>query len=167
MQRLIALLPLLLAVPHSADAQDANALRNGVRIEVTSVRGKVATGRLMVLRADSLFYLPSENSVGSRSESVGSLALADVRSVRVSRGSNRLRSLLTKGLIGTAIGAAGGALLGAATYSKGSCDFVVCSRGSAAFLVGIVGGAGGLLFGSIYGLEEGKERWEAAALPAR
>lgn len=168
MQRLIAFLPLLLAVPHPADAQAANALRNGVRIEVTSVRGKSGTGRLMLLRSDSLFYLPSENSVGSRSESVSSIALADVKSVRVSHGTNRLLGLLTKGLIGTAIGAGGGALFGAATWSESDrVDFFLSTRKSSAAIFGLLGGATGLVIGSIYGVARGNEQWESVSLPGR
>ncbi len=167
MKRLIPLLALLLAVPHSADAQDVNALRNGVRIEVTSARGQSSTGRLLLLRNDSLFYSRAGSETSMSETGVTSLALADVKSVRVSRGRNRALGLLTKGLMGTAIGAGGGALLRAATYTKSQCTFLECSHGQAAFLGGLVGGSLGLVFGSIYGLAEGNERWETVSVPGR
>ena len=169
MQRLIALLPLLLVVPHPADAQDANALRNGVRIEVTPLKGKSATGRLLLVRTDSLFYSPAGHSAVSMSQSgVSSIALADVKSVRVSRGHNHLLGLLTKGLIGTAIGAGGGALFGAATWSESDTgDFFLSSRNSSAAIFGFLGGAAGLVVGSIYGVTQGNERWESVPVPGR
>jgi hypothetical protein len=42
---------------------------------------------------------------------------------------------------------------------------MICSRGASAALVGILGGAGGLVVGSIYGAAHGNERWESVELP--
>ena len=99
--------------------------------------------------------------------SATSLAFADVKSVRVSRGRNALGGALLKGLIGTGIGVLSGAILGAATYSKESCDFAICSRGQAAVFVGVFGGGIGLVVGSIYGATHGNKRRESVDLPRR
>jgi len=119
MQRLILMLGIMIALPRPADAQQADALRKGVRVEITRVSGKPQTGKFMVIRNDSLFYAPSATALGSISETgATSLAFADVKSVKVRRGRNVLLSMLVKGLIGTGIGAGTGAILGAATWGK-------------------------------------------------
>ena len=168
MQRLILVLAMSIAVAQAGVAQAVNALRQGARIEITPVNGKPQTGRLMVLRNDSLFYAPAGVSVRSISVSgASSLAFADVKSVRVSRGRNVFVSAIVKGLIGTGIGALGGGILGAATYSEGSTDWFTSTRGAKAFTFAVLGGAGGLIVGSIYGVGNGYERWEAVDLPRR
>ena len=169
MQRFTSLIALLLTVPLASHAQETNALRNGVRIEVTPVRGKAATGRLLFVRSDSMFYSPSGRSAASISESgVTSMALADVKTVKVSRGRNVLLSALVHGVIGTAIGAGTGALIAAATWSEKSNDFFCGgSRGACAAFGGVVGSPLGLVFGTIYGLATGYERWQSVPLPGR
>jgi hypothetical protein len=164
MQKLILGLGLLAVFPRPSIAQGVNALRVGARIEVTAVNGTPRTGRLTLLRNDSLFYSPGMRT-GSISET-GSVRLAftDVKSVRVSRGRNVLISILTKGLIGTALGAGVGAGLGAVTW-KPSSDFFTSTRPQAAAFFGFLAGASGLIVGSIYGAGHGNENWEPVALP--
>ena len=129
---------------------------------------------MMSLEKDSLFY-SFDGSVKSDEPGKNhpaSLALAEVKSVRVSRGRDHVIGLFTKGLIGTAVGVVTGSLLGAATYdaagernSSGFC--LVCTRGQNAALVGFVGGALGLVGGSVYGAITGNERWETVDLRKR
>jgi hypothetical protein len=167
MKRLILALVVMLAVSQTVDAQEVNALRKGVRVEITPMSGKSESGRIMSIRNDSLFYAPNGVSVRSISESgATSLAFADVKSVRVSHGRNVLLSVIVKGLLGTAIGAGSGAILGAATWHHNT-DFFTYSRGAATAFYGILGGAGGLIVGTIYGAGNGYEHWETVSLPGR
>jgi hypothetical protein len=171
MQKIILFLAFVFAVPQPTVAQAANALRQGVRIEVRPVNGKPQTGTLMSLRNDSLLYAPDGAQVRATSAGgAASLAFADVKSVRVSRGRNVLLGVLTKGLIGTGIGAGAGAILFAATYSEPQSSggwgcLMICSRGATAAVGGVLGGAVGLVVGSIYGAGHGNERWESVELP--
>lgn len=69
---------------------------------------------------------------------------------------------LIKGAMGLGIGIASGALLGAASYSERSPScFFDCSRGQAAAFGGMLGGASGLVIGTIVGVATGRERWTA------
>ena len=169
MQRLTSLFAVLLAVPLAAHAQETNALRNGVRLEITPINGKTQKGRLMAVRNDSLYYAPSGVAQRSISESAAaSVAFADVKSVRVSRGRNVLLSAFVHGLIGTAIGAGTGALIAAATWSEKSNDFFCGgSRGACAAFGGVVGSPLGLIAGTIYGLATGYDRWQSVPLPGQ
>lgn len=164
MQRLTIGLALLAVFPQPSVAQAVNALPVGARIEVTTVLGTRRTGRFTLLRDDSLFYAPGIRT-GSISET-GSVRLAytDVKSVRVSRGRNVFLSILTKGLIGTALGAGIGAGLGAMSWTP-SNDFFTSTRPQAAAFYGFLAGAGGLIVGTIYGAGHGNERWETIDLP--
>jgi hypothetical protein len=166
MQKIILFLAFVFAVPQPAVAQAANALRQGVRIEVTPVHGKSQTGMLMSLRNDSLFYAPDGAQVrATLARGAAPLAFADVKSVRVSRGRNVLLGVLTKGLIGTGIGAGTGAIFGAAILrDPENCD-MFCGAGVRAAVVGVYGAAIGLIVGSIYGAGHGNERWESVELP--
>jgi hypothetical protein len=165
--RLILAFVVMLAVSRTVDAQEVNALRKGVRVEITPMSGKSQTGRIMSIRNDSVIYAPNGVSARSISErGATSLAFADVKSVRVSHGRNVLLSVVVKGLLGTAIGAGSGAVLGAATWHPNT-DFFTYSRGGAAATYGILAGAGGLVVGMIYGAGNGFERWETVSVPRR
>lgn len=137
----LTIAPALLAVlPQHGFAQNANALREGVRIEVTTVHGSPRTGTLIRLRNDSLFYSLSDPRARAMTETGAVLlAYADVKSVRVSHGRNVLLSILEKGLIGTALGGAAGAGLGAATW-RPSNDFFTSTRPQAAAFYGFLAG---------------------------
>jgi len=174
MQKFFFLLAFAALVPQPGAAQSLNALRQGVRIEVTPVHGKPQTGTVMSLGSDSLLYIPDRSAHAGdlRSASATSLGFIDLRSVRVSRGQSRLAGALWKGLIGTGIGMFGGAILGAATYStpdnsSGWGCFMICSRGEAAGVAGALGGGIGLLTGLTVGVITGKEQWESVELPMR
>jgi hypothetical protein len=179
MLKIIPVLILFSAVAAPVAAQNADALRQGVRIQVMPVEGKAQTGTLISLRNDSLFYSRDQHGRihDVNTSSTSSFAYADVKSVQVSRGRSALGGALTKGLLGTGIGLLSGAILGAATYSDpppADCApnsffclgcIVICSRGQAAVAVGALGGGLGLIAGSIYGATHGNERWESVALP--
>ena len=162
MQKIILLLTVWSAVPRPSVAQAANALQQGVRIEVTTVNAKSQGGTLMSLRNDSLFYAPRAHA------RLASLALADIKSVRVSRGRNHLLGAVTKGLAGAAIGVAAGGLIAAATWNEESMDFFCGgSRGACAAFGATMGGGFGLATGTIYGAIQGNERWETVDLRRR
>lgn len=174
MRKFFLLVTIAFTLPQASGAQAMNALQQGARIEVTPIRGKARTGNLMSLEKDSLFYSfgGSVKSDEPGNNHTASLALAEVKSVRVSRGRNHVIGLLTKGLLGTAVGVATGSLLGAATYnaadnrnSDGFC--LVCTRGQNAALAGFIGGALGLVGGSVYGGITGNDRWENVDLRKR
>lgn len=132
-------------------------------MEVTPVNGKPQKGTLMLLRNDSLFY----ETAGAQVQ-LASFAFADVKSIRVSRGRNALVGALTRGLIGTGIGALTGALIAAAAWSEESTDFFCGgSRGACAAFGGVLGAPVGLVVGTLYGAVHGNERWKTVELPKR
>lgn len=162
------------AASQQAAAQAVETLRQGVHIEVRQVNGKPQTGTLMSLRNDSLVFTsdPRATATGLSKSQTKSVAFADVKSVRVSRGRSKLGGMLTKGLLGTGIGILSGALVGGLTYTHQTSQtgwgcFMICSRGEAAAVVGVLGGGIGLIAGSIYGVSHGSESWETVELPRR
>jgi hypothetical protein len=163
MQKIILLLTVLSAFPRPSVAQKADALHQGVRIEVTPVNAKSRAGTLMSLRNDSLFYAP-----GTGRAQLASLALADIKSIRVSRGRNHLAGAVTKGLAGAGIGIVTGGLIAAATWKEDSMDFFCGgSRGACAAFGAMMGGGFGLATGTIYGAIQGNEHWETVDLRRR
>lgn len=145
---LLALTLLLGACTHSrtvAGSDAREALADGRRVPATS------------LRAD----LDSVSWVDPATGALASAPVADVRSVTV--GGRRGRGLLEGFLLGTAVGAGTGALLGYATYEEspssgseyGDWCIVACSKGEAALLVGFLGGIAGSVVGSGAGLVRG------------
>ena len=179
MRKIILILTFALAVSRQGAAQAANALRQGVRIQVVPIHGMSHTGTLISLGNDSLFYAPvGSSSAIDNSKVVSSWALVDVRSVRVSRGRSALRGAITKGALGMGIGALSGAFLGAAAYSKSEpCRFSggnltgdclgLQSRGMEAAAGGALGTVIGIIIGSVYGATHGNEQWETVQLPKR
>ena len=174
MRQIIIALVFVSAVSQRAAAQAVETLRQGVHIEVRQVNGKPQTGTLMSLGNDSLVFAtdPRATATGLRKSQTTSLAFADVKSVRVSRGQSKLGGILTKGLLGTGIGMLSGAIVGGATYTQQTSQtgwgcFMICSRGAAAAFVGGVGGAIGWIAGSIYGASHPNESWETVELPKR
>jgi hypothetical protein len=159
MRKMIFFLATLSAAPQPGVAQASNALHQGVRIEVTTVNAKSHAGTLISLRNDSLFYAPAMRT------QLASLALADIKSVRVSRGRNHILGALTKGLIGAGTGFVAGGLIAGATWKEDSMDFFCGgSRGACAAFGGMMGGGIGLAIGTIYGAIQGNERWETVEL---
>ena len=162
MQKIIIAMIVLSAVPRPGVAQTASALRQGVRIEVTTVNAKSRSGTLMALTSDSLFFAP-----GARAQ-LASLAFADIKSVKVSRGRNHILGAVTKGLVGAGIGSLAGGLIAAATWKEESMDFFCGgSRGACAAFGVMMGGGFGLATGTLYGAIQGNERWETVDLRRR
>ena len=161
------LLAFAAAVPRPGAAQSLNALRQGVRIEVTPVHGNPETGTVMSLGSDSLVYIPDRAAHAGdlRSTSSTSLGFADLRSVRVSRGRSRAAGALRGGLIGIGTGILGGAVLAAVTFKRNPKYDCSCSRGSTAAYGGVVGSGIGFWPGLIAGAIIGRERWESVDLP--
>ena len=151
------LMSVCLALP--AGAQNLASLQEGVRIRVQPVVGHRETGNYLGVTGDSLrVFTPLSATVPL------AVPMNKVKSLEVSRGQSHGRGLLKGALLGTAIGVVGGAILGAATYSHDDCDFLVCSKGSAAAFAGVGFGALGLLAGSVYGGIRGSEVWKPVPL---
>jgi hypothetical protein len=150
-------------------AQRPGELQEGVRVRVTRIHGGNLTGTYLGAGIDSVRILEEGHQRLQR------LPASDVSRIEVSRGRSRAKGALIKGLIGLGVGAASGAILGAATYSDDNstvctpnlgcgpawCIFV-CSKSQAAGVVGTLGGAVGLLIGIITGAITGQEQWQAA-----
>jgi hypothetical protein len=163
MRKLFVVLTLVFAIPQSSPAQTASALRQGAVIEVTPVQGKRQVGILRSVSNDSLLFSPDRH----RAQWIW-FAPADLRMVRVSEGQSTAGSVLLKGLIGTVIGGAGGALFGAATYDpQRDHDFFTSSKGGKAAAYGILGGLSGLIIGGIYGAARADQHWEVVNLPQK
>jgi hypothetical protein len=168
MQRLTFVLALLIALPQAGLAQAVDALRQGARVEVTATSGESNTGTLLTVSGDSVRFTPDRRSAHRlNSPATVSLAVGDVKSVRVSRGRNHLAGAVTKGLIGTGVGIVGGALLGVLAFHDSKYCDMFCGPGFHATVGGILGGAGGLIVGTVAGASSGNERWERVDLPRR
>ena len=162
---------LLIAAVRGAGAQDIASLQAGarIRIRLDPVYGGAVTGTLSGVSPDSIKYLPERSGA-----QVTALGLSEVKRLDVSRGRSKKRGALVKGLTGLAIGAAGGAALGALTYEEYvrepgdwfGCLFI-CSRSDNAGVGGFFGGLAGVVVGTIYGAARGHEKWERVPLRSR
>jgi hypothetical protein len=157
MTRIMVALAFVLAVPMTVVGQQTAALKQGIRIEVTPLRGKAGRGTFGSLTGDTLRFV-RDDATGSRV----ALARGDVRFVRVSAGRSHGRGFLKGALIGTGVGIVSGAILGAASYSQP--DFFVQNRRQSAAFGGFLIGLGGLVVGSAYGAVAGTEIWKPVDL---
>ena len=157
MTRMIVALALVFTASTTAFAQQTAALMQGIRIEVTPIRGKTGTGTFRSITADTLKFV-RDDATASRA----ALPLAQVRSVRVSTGQSHSRGFLKGALFGTGIGIATGGLIGGISYSRP--DFFVRSRTESAAFGGFMLGVAGLAIGSIYGALAGSEGWKRVDL---
>lgn len=156
---MFSILILFAAVP--ADAQALASLQQGARIKIEGNHGRGKVGTFMGVSNDSLQFLRD-----GESSSATAIHLGEVKSVQVSRGRSRSSGLLVDGLIGTAVGIGVGGILGAATY-RGIPNCSICSASDAAVIGAVVGGAGGLIVGSVYGVSRGREVWESVPMRSR
>ena len=169
----ILLTAALLAIfPVSSEAQLATQLQDGLRVRVVRNDGKATVGFISSTTSDSLSIIGAKGKAPAQT-----FSLSDVSHVDVSRGRSRAKGAALKGLMGLGIGALAGGAIGAATYTESNgcepgpdnwCLFdclVVCSRGQAAVLAGVLGSGAGLLIGTAIGIATGWERWES--VPAR
>ncbi|MEJ7761069.1 MAG: hypothetical protein WKF55_15920 [Gemmatimonadaceae bacterium] len=160
---------LLIAAIRAAGAQDIASLQAGARIRLDPVYGGAVTATLSGVSPDSIKYLLERSGA-----QVTALGLSEVKRLDVSRGRSRKRGALLKGLTGLAVGAAGGAALGALTYEEYVQErgdwlgcLIICSRGDNALYVGSAGGLAGVVLGTIYGAVMGHEQWERVPLRSR
>ncbi len=159
---IVVLLFLSAAIPVTTNAQQTTALTEGVRVQVTPIRGNVVKGTLTSLSSDSLLV-----ERGDKERSSVAMNIANVRAVQVSAGRNHLRGGILGGLIGLGTGAVAGALLGRLAWHEPSREeasgflgcFLDCTP-SFAMMAGAVGVGGlGLISGSILGSIRGTEKW--------
>ena len=134
-----------------------------VRVKAASLGPTFRRGTLTSTTTDSITLEPSRAGRFS-------VGLDQITSLQVLQESHTEKAKYT--LIGLLVGAAGGAILGAATYAPGKCDpsAIICidvfDRGSTAamgaVLLGAVGGLVGLMAGA-----SPKETWASVPLPAK
>ena len=158
MQKIILVLVLVSAVSRPLSAQTVDALRRGVRIEVVPIHGKSQTGTFLSLKNDSLFY-KSDESEGAIDVNTGAtlLTLADVQSIRVSRGRSSGGS--ASRVVGSAAGTVVGAIVGLALGMRANSPMTGWAVGS------VLGTGIGFLGGSMYGARRGTEQWESVVVP--
>jgi hypothetical protein len=160
MHKIILLVAVISGTPQLTRAQDFNALRQGARIDVTPFTSKHQVGTLILVTGDSLFYTPEGR------EQSKSIALSKLRLIKVSQGRSHSSGALRGFIIGTLVGAAGGATIAAATWKEDSMDFFCGgSRGACAAFGAGMGGVFGLATGTLFGALAGTERWQSVQLP--
>ena len=166
MRLTLALALAVLAPAASAQVvQPAWPLDSGTMIRVKDVRlgATFLRGTLTSTTPDSI----TVRSLRAREFVVG---LDRINSVQVLTESHTAKARYT--MIGLLVGAVGGAILGAATYSEPKCDnsvsfcIAVFDRGSTAALAAVVTGAAGALVGFIAGASP-KETWVSVPVPSR
>jgi hypothetical protein len=167
MSRLIAgLFALALAHPTAlaAQAAPAAALAPGARVRITTAGSEPRIATVVARQGDTLRVRWPELA------SDVAVPLSGISRLEVSTGRHRR---VLKGLfLGTAIGGATGALVGAATYEPcESTEFLGCflepeNRMQSATFGGAVGGVLGLVVGSLAGLVR-HESWDRVSLDER
>jgi hypothetical protein len=156
-----------------AIAQRAADVEKGVHVRITELHGKRFSGSLVSSTSDSVTVITDGAGM------VRSMPSPEIGSFEVSTGRHRGQGALIKGAIGLGIGLASGALLAAASFSEpkakqctsdpsdifglgcalSNACFAICTRGEAAAAGGILGGASGLVIGTIVGAVQGRESW--------
>jgi len=150
----------LAALPLSA--QQAARLETGVRVRITNAEGHKVIGTVAALDADTVRV--ARESTGY----IDSTPASEIRTIEISRGTNRPLGTAKRGLEGLALGFVTGAVLGGLAYgsgSEGSSCLIICSRGAAMGFVGSIGGAAGLVIGAVAGAVTGEEQWITASRP--
>jgi hypothetical protein len=134
-----------------------------VRVRSTSLGPSFRKGTLLATTADSIWIaVPRSDALG--------VPIQQITSMGVFRESHTNKATYT--MVGLLVGALGGALLGAATYSPSKCDpsvtfcVDVFDRGASAAMGAVVLGAVGGLVGLMAGASP-KESWTPVSLPSR
>ena len=169
MRRLWTLAIYALVAGHTTAAQTATHVNwpidSGakVRVRASTLGPSFRRGTLASTTADSVIIQPERAGKFS-------VGLDQITSLQVLRESHTAKAQYT--MFGLLIGAAAGAVLGAATYSPSKCNgsesfcIEVFDRGSTAALgavtLGLVGGLVGLMAGA-----SPKETWETVPIPSR
>lgn len=147
-----------------ASSAEGQSSASAVRVRIVEVASKrvLVVGQLVRVASDSALIVP-DGANPARTESFG---LGDQHRLERS-GGTRHRTLRGAG-IGFAAGAAGGALLAAATYRKADCDpeSIICLQYSRSFSMlpgAVVGAVPGLVIGAIVGRSKSREVWRPLA----
>ncbi len=154
----------LLAPFVGAAGQDNASLQQGARIRIERPEGKKLIGIFSGVDGDSLRYVARPSGMSA------ALALADVKTVQVSRRLSRGKSALVSGLLGLTVGAAAGAALATIAFANSpleGCGLSDCSRVDTAVIGAILGGGAGIATGAIYGAVKGRESWQSVPLGSR
>ena len=133
-----------------ASAQQTSTLQVGTRARVFLPQHKRLAGSISRLDGDSITIQDSKNQ--------RTIALSDISRVQIGK-RNRPLGALKYALIGTAVGAATGALIGAATYQENENCFLFCDRTSVMAISGMAIGVLGLGVGIVSGAIVGETTW--------
>ena len=134
-----------------------------IRVQATGLGFAFRRGTLKSTTADSISLKPSRAGAFS-------IGLDQISSLQVLRESHTAKAKYT--MIGLLVGAAGGAILGAMTYSPSKCDSSVSfcvdlfDQGSSAAMGAVLLGGVGALVGFIAGAAP-KETWVPVTIPTR
>ncbi len=131
-----------------------------VRVSASTVGPELRRGTLVSTTPDSLVIAPKDQRAFS-------VRTANISKLEVMRGTHTAKAKYA--LVGLLIGVAGGAALGASTYSDscGQAEFCLdFGRGFAAASGAVLLGAVGALIGTINGASP-KETWVPVPLPSR
>lgn len=152
MRRLLCAALVLSAAFASAPAcaQQTSTLQIGTRARVFLPQHKRLAGSISRLDGDSITI---QNKTSQRT-----VARSDISRVQIGK-RNRPLGALKYGLIGVAVGAATGALIGAATYQENENCFLFCDRTSVMAISGMAMGVLGLGAGIVGGAAVGETVW--------
>jgi hypothetical protein len=135
-------------------AQRVSDLHEGVRLQVTPVRGSDVTGELAVVANDSLVLVVERDPMRSKV-----IPVSQIREARISAGRSHARGAAIGALIGAGIGIASGVSLGVLVHDD------VYTQGQNAAMAGTILGAGGAIVGAVAGAIYGRETWKPVRIP--
>jgi hypothetical protein len=152
--------PLIVTAQSGAIMQWPVAAGTRVRIESPVLGGGLHKGNVAAATADTLVFQPAAREAGPFS-----IATPNIARLEVVTGQHSQKA---KGaMVGFLVGAAAGAVLGAATYQKPDCTgFCVYpdSRSFDAFVGGVLLGGVGAIVGAVMGSHP-TETWTPVAIP--
>jgi hypothetical protein len=156
--RALVLAGFALVVFASSSFSQSIELGSRVRVVASSLPGGVGVGKVIATDGDSLI-LERERSRG-----VARLARSDVSSIQVSGGHHRNAG--RGAILGLLIGAGGGAVIGAMTWTPctGFCILEPDTRSASAALGAGVLGTLGALLGTVAGALNVSDEWHSVAL---
>ena len=124
------------AVLTAGSWSDLSKVKRGSKLTVDTKDGRGAKGKLVTVSEAAIIL------------DVAEIARAEVRSITRRQRKSLKRSIL----LGVAIGAGGGAALGAIAGGCGSHDFICFGRRIAVPVSAVAGGAAGAMWGTVLGL---------------
>ena len=151
MRRIHFILCTMLAIaPQFSFAQQTSTLQVGTRARVFLPQHKRLAGSIIQLDADSI-------TIQARNHQ-STVARSEISRVQIGK-RNRPLGALKYGLIGIGVGAATGALIGAASYRETENCFIFCDRTSVMAISGMAIGVLGLGAGIVAGAAVGETTW--------